>query len=372
MNLQSSHREPIRKIITDAVSNALNHSPVQAIADEDVTHWSETLLISILGFHSEKMQGSVILGCDEQFLRNSCPGLKGDEENPEAFINDWIGELSNLIMGRIKNKLLPYGIVLKLNPPSISESTEAIFDSYSGRKPSERVWFTTDTGDTICFLMACDIDDDIDFTVDAATRAGLDPGTGIISLKSYSIEDQAEEAPQAESTPPTQVEEPTSVEEDPILSMEEDFRETEEALMSDVGDFEQPIDEDFEEEHVVDKDYSNLPSDNRTSLAIDREQASEPANQATSEGMTSDMVERSDDKQDAQGLSSIRYLDNGRLEVTFNQEIVFQLELETLYNRGIREFEMQGHWVHLDDEGFGIQVSIDGLSVTIYRQESAA
>ena len=107
------------------------------------------------------MKGSVILGCNEEFLRKSCPGLSGDEDVPEAFINDWIGELSNLIMGSIKNKLLSHGITLRLNPPSISEATETIFDSYSDRRPSEKVWFTSDAGDTICFLMSCDIEDEL-------------------------------------------------------------------------------------------------------------------------------------------------------------------------------------------------------------------
>ena len=362
MQLKSAHQQPIHKIISEAVSNALGDFPVVEILDEDDVHLPETLLVSILGFHSEKMRGTIVLGCDDEFLRQSCPGISGDEENIEAYINDWIGELSNLIMGRVKNQLMPYGIVLRLNPPSISKHEDSIFDSYSNTKPSEKVWLNSESGDTVCLLMACEIDDDIDFS-EAIDKGALNPGSGVISLKDFNVDDNPDmkSATQGVKSNPVEVE--GSIVEDDLDADYEVGPDLDDLDEHEVSDFDEPGEEDFQEESVVDKDY-DLPSDEDVSLEMEKSSGRKLSSRSNNISPKSDPNAENE-------ISSIRYMNNGNLEITFDNNLVFLLDLNTMYERGFRNFEMQGLPIRMFDAGLGIQVFVDGICVTVYKESDS-
>ena len=77
--------------------------------DEQVVPLDELVLSGIIGFTGDKLQGSLVLCATRSLLEspnfaNSCS-------------NDWIAELSNQLLGRIKNRLLSFGITIYLSTP---------------------------------------------------------------------------------------------------------------------------------------------------------------------------------------------------------------------------------------------------------------
>lgn len=372
MQLHPAHRSSIKRILAEAVETALEHFPVTEMTQDEADHLPETLLVSILGFSSDNMRGTLVLGCDEEFLKHSCPGLNGDEEDIKAYINDWIGELSNLIMGRVKNQLLPYGIAIRLNPPSISESSDSIFTSYSNSKPSETLWFGNDGGEAICTLIACDIDESVDLRESSTDDAALDPGSAIISLKEFPLENGATN--KAEQKIPVDRRDVDLLHQDEIdldsievddedLANMSDDEDSLELSDNDESDFDHPDEEDFSEESMANEGYE----------ISDIDESIESSEKTRSSSLLSDTSEsRSVHTGDFSAISSIRYLVDGSLEVTFGSSLVFMLDLEKLYGKGVRNFEMQGLPVELYDEGFGVQVTIDGIRVTVYRSGSGS
>ncbi len=68
-------------------------------------------LISVIGFGGRQIAGSLVLGATEQPLQESRPG--------SASARDWIAELANQLLGRIKNKVLARGIEFFAMPPAV-------------------------------------------------------------------------------------------------------------------------------------------------------------------------------------------------------------------------------------------------------------
>ena len=71
---------------------------------------AEVAFAAVIGFAGEDARGNLTLAVGEQVLSQTAP---------EAKENDWIGELSNQFLGRVKNKLLRYGMVIEVTPPLV-------------------------------------------------------------------------------------------------------------------------------------------------------------------------------------------------------------------------------------------------------------
>ncbi len=401
LKFSEKHREKIRQITQESIQSALFPTKLMPLSEDHQSNDEpETLLVSILGFQGEKMNGSVILGCDEDFLRWSCPGGKSKDPPSEALIHDWIGELTNLIMGRLKNKLYSYGIGLTLNPPSISEATNSIFETYSSRMPSEILWYTTDKGDRICFLIACDIDTSVDFQPVVAQKENLEPGSGIVSLRRYDLEEGTGEQKD-------QILNPTM----PSIKSDRDHDE--------LQDFDVPVDYDFEDEHLcpighvgttedvaaLDRTLSEenrgssdtlLPHDSYDAHSISVKNLP-PVKKKTSTPRTKAHIARDDEDMSAtaqsnrswelatrennnaaqatalrdykqQPLSSFNLTSTGMVEVRFDPGLEFRLDPELLYKTGFKNFKMQGIEVSISQGPASYVLQIAGIEILVARK----
>lgn len=81
-------------------------------------------LASVIGYTAPGICGSVALQVPRAALRESYPG---GTPTP-AQLEDWIGELANQLLGRFKNKLLPYGVSLGMSTPSTVSGTFRIVE----------------------------------------------------------------------------------------------------------------------------------------------------------------------------------------------------------------------------------------------------
>ena len=71
----------------------------------------------IIGAGSAHLKLSICLNAEKSVLQGTYPANLG-EPNDEK-LTDWIGELSNQLMGRLKNKLINYECRVSMNIPTI-------------------------------------------------------------------------------------------------------------------------------------------------------------------------------------------------------------------------------------------------------------
>ena len=76
----------------------------------------EAELGATIGFVSDHARGTLTLVPDSHLIARSHPLVKGDDVQAEHAA-DWVGEMANQIMGRCKNRLLPYGVTLLCDTP---------------------------------------------------------------------------------------------------------------------------------------------------------------------------------------------------------------------------------------------------------------
>jgi CheY-specific phosphatase CheX len=73
----------------------------------------EATTAGIIGFGSPEISGSLVIAVPERIVKHTLPTNDGVTDY------DWVGELSNQLLGRVKNQLLKYGVVLSLALPVV-------------------------------------------------------------------------------------------------------------------------------------------------------------------------------------------------------------------------------------------------------------
>lgn len=67
---------------------------------------------AVLGFTGESMRGTLVLAMAAETIHRSSPP-------PSGSLREWIAELSNQLLGRIKNQLLAYGVEIHVTVPVV-------------------------------------------------------------------------------------------------------------------------------------------------------------------------------------------------------------------------------------------------------------
>lgn len=79
-------------------------------------------MAAIIGFGSDKVSGASVLMCEPDSVRN----LFGSEILDHM---DWLGELNNQSVGRLKNKLIRHSINVQLSTPVVTKGNKMDFAS---------------------------------------------------------------------------------------------------------------------------------------------------------------------------------------------------------------------------------------------------
>jgi hypothetical protein len=74
---------------------------------------------AVIGFHGAAISGALLLIVDDGLLRASLP-TRGTSER------EWLGELSNQLLGRVKNRLLAYGVDVAAMVPTVLGSLRVV------------------------------------------------------------------------------------------------------------------------------------------------------------------------------------------------------------------------------------------------------
>ena len=118
------------------------------------------LLCGILGFTAKHMRGALVLATTSEPLERTNPAT-----NPSH--RDWICELVNQLLGRVKNQMLARGVEIFPSTP-IALRGEHLSPVLQQRLVAEL--FTAEGG-VICVWMDCEFDDDFELPEEGAEDA---------------------------------------------------------------------------------------------------------------------------------------------------------------------------------------------------------
>ncbi len=97
-------------------------------------------MVAIVALMSENFRGSMMLCIDQSLLERTHPMAKAGRELNDRLIADWLGELTNLAVGRLKLHLGCHGVNARITPPSIEKNTDKVLRDFEQLKPTQRVW----------------------------------------------------------------------------------------------------------------------------------------------------------------------------------------------------------------------------------------
>jgi CheY-specific phosphatase CheX len=99
-------------------------------------------LVSVIGFAGREVSGTLVLGTTAEPLEISKP----DAASPR----DWIAELANQLLGRIKNKVLRCGIEFYAMPPAVVSGSHLAPVTSSSSSSDFRPWVFSTPGGIVC------------------------------------------------------------------------------------------------------------------------------------------------------------------------------------------------------------------------------
>ncbi len=81
----------------------------------------EFFLCSVIGFSGRDLRGTLVLALTEELsgLSNPIAGADAGLATAREIRRDWVGELSNQLLGQIKLDLLRYGVEIYMNLPAV-------------------------------------------------------------------------------------------------------------------------------------------------------------------------------------------------------------------------------------------------------------
>lgn len=79
--------------------------------------------VAVIGFYGDSLRGALGIGLDRG-LAASMLEASGPVSPDRGILEDWVGEAANQLLGRVKNRLLGYGVTLGLALPMVLRGVE--------------------------------------------------------------------------------------------------------------------------------------------------------------------------------------------------------------------------------------------------------
>jgi CheY-specific phosphatase CheX len=129
-------------------------APVRYDPAGEASHPPKDGLLAIIGFAGTQMRGSLVLSANRGLLERSRPvaavrvtpsvpgSAPGPAPSPPAVdaLQDWIGELANQLLGRLKSRFLAHGVAIQLGTPTTVSGLELRARSGSGGPQATPLW----------------------------------------------------------------------------------------------------------------------------------------------------------------------------------------------------------------------------------------
>lgn len=119
--------------------------------------FSETSLAAVIGVRGDGILGSLLVAAEGSFLEARHP-MGEAARGQAALLADWIGEIANLTVGALNERLEKDGIIVKISPPSVEPGAGTVLRGYAQRKPSQRFWVDVGGGELVCCQLSVDLE----------------------------------------------------------------------------------------------------------------------------------------------------------------------------------------------------------------------
>lgn len=115
-------------------------------------------ILASLSFAGDSAQGTIYLGCSEEFLNKTHPMVQMGAEVSKDDLKDWSGEICNQLVGRLKNILLKSGVQVSLSVPQVFIGSDF---SLSYNKSLKSSSFRNTSDDTMFLAIYSHLDQNI-------------------------------------------------------------------------------------------------------------------------------------------------------------------------------------------------------------------
>ncbi|MBC7658199.1 MAG: hypothetical protein H7249_00670 [Chitinophagaceae bacterium] len=123
-------QKSFESFMEDALLKSLPELTLTRLAEKPDLSKSLTLM-AMLDVNSKDLKAQSFIIASAEFLQKTCPLPGGSEDHTTLVIKDWLGELGNLIMGRLKNRLLAHNITIKISAPRFDSAPKTTKNSQS-------------------------------------------------------------------------------------------------------------------------------------------------------------------------------------------------------------------------------------------------
>lgn len=156
MTDSSGYEETFRTITVDSLSDACvalfsdygitllkSDRPIE---DDNQSDYSDLGFVALISLTNPDVRLSVVMQTQRNILEQSFPSDQTAFD--DSLLQDWVGELSNQLSGRLKNKLLAVGCSLELGIPTVIQGERMHLD-LPRRSEISRHGFMTESGQSI-------------------------------------------------------------------------------------------------------------------------------------------------------------------------------------------------------------------------------
>jgi CheY-specific phosphatase CheX len=170
----------IRDILVSAVCGIFTANCVAKAEEkhDGVTRLDHCDFCAIIGFSGVKIKGTLLLAATKELLDYSHPSKAMGMDVGEEDYADWIGEISNQVVGRLKNSLLKFGVNAALTTPTVIKGEGINSYNLKGDSVKESLHFQLDQFDLLLEAHVTLLEP-IDFSVTEADKKTEDEGSSL-------------------------------------------------------------------------------------------------------------------------------------------------------------------------------------------------
>lgn len=140
-----------RASIEEFLSSSDGFQEYSFAAQDKATVAESASYAAIIGYSGDQIKGSLVFSCEKNLLAISHPNLAMGMPVEDQDLNDWIGEIANQLLGRVKNKFSASGLKCSMGTPTVmvgqalnvTEPKEGFMEciSFKGPHQTVRVYF---------------------------------------------------------------------------------------------------------------------------------------------------------------------------------------------------------------------------------------
>jgi CheY-specific phosphatase CheX len=169
----TTNEEIVESLVSESCISLFSDYSLPLQRTEAKTESSDTDLLycGVVGFTGEQMRGAILLATTREPLGRTSP------VNDTSF-REWIAELSNQLLGRLKNKLMSRGVLLHMSTPVVLRGQHQHLTPVTANELKPLVFECE--GGVVCVWMDAEIVGGVDLNVEQAESGSISEGEGML------------------------------------------------------------------------------------------------------------------------------------------------------------------------------------------------